>query len=265
VTVDYIANVDQIENTSKLYSKIYFYTKVGQLGDTFDINENVFLRIYQKYLLNYTAYHQQLLSINKLNIEAVPGTVVYVRDSYDDTYFKHEIGPTGSLEFYDEDAIVTGIKFFGIQLYEANAEYLGEDTVLVLNNEDLFLIDDKDKSFRFLLPKQEMQVLIDDSMSIDEKQVITLNNDYYKIKENMLIIREPKDNEVKDNEFRAIKNFISRKEIVTNPIKNGVYTIDGIKYIWYRSQWYEFSDDNIVQCSVDALIDYIYELMRGEY
>lgn len=196
VTIDYKVEVDQLENTSLLYNKMYFYTKVGQIGDSFKINENVFLRIYKKYLLNYYAYHQQLLSLNKVSIESVPGAIVYVKDSFDEDYFKHEIGPTGVLEFYDEEAIVTGLYFDGIQLYETNF------------NED----------------------------------------------------RE----EVRDNEFIIIGNVNSLDEVI-NPIKNGVYIVDKVRYIYYKEEWFKFSENNVVQCPVDALIDYIYELMKGEY
>ena len=46
---------------------------------------------------------------------------------------------------------------------------------------------------------------------------------------------------------------------------NGIYMVGNKKYIFYHADWYEFSDDNVVQCPTDALIDYIYELMKGEY
>lgn len=202
VTIDYRIEIDQAENTSLLYNKMYFYTKVGQINDIFDINENVFLKIYEKYLLNYTTYHQQLLSLNKVTIEAIPGTIVYVRDSFDEGFFKHEIGSTGILEFFDSDAIVNGLHFGGIQLYEVNEEYFKG-----LHNTE----------------------------------------------------------EVRDNEFRLISNQSNSLTDIIHPEKNGVYTIEDKRYIFYNSNWYEFSDDNVVQCPTYALIDYVYELMKGEY
>lgn len=197
ITIDYIVEVDQTENTSLLYRKMYFYTKAGQIQGEYDINENVFLKIYQKYLLNYFFYHQQLLSLNKVTIEAEPGTIVYIRDSFDEDYFKHEIGSTGVLDFYDPEAVVNGIYFGGIQLYEANSE---EDR-----------------------------------------------------------------NEVRDNEFIIIDGSFESIENIVAPVKNGVYIINNNKYIYYKESWFGFSDDGVVQCPVYALIDYIYELMKGEY
>lgn len=194
-TIDYMAELTQTENTSLLYNKIYFNTKVGQIHGLFDVNESVFKNIYLKYLLNYTSYHQSLMSLNEVTIEAEPGTVVYVKDSFDEDYFKHELGPTGVLRFYDEDATLIGFYFAGMQLYNLNSD----------------------------------------------------------------------TDEAKNNEFRLTNETVTSLDEVKNPIKNGVYTVNNQRYIYYQEQWYKFSDDNVVQCPVYALVDYIYELMKGEY
>lgn len=194
-TIDYMAELTQTENTSLLYNKMYFNTKVGQIHGLFDANESVFKNIHLKYLLNYTAYHQSLMSLNEVTIEAEPGTVVYVKDSFDEDYFKHELGPTGVLRFYDEDATLIGFYFAGMQLYNLNSD----------------------------------------------------------------------TDEAKDNEFRLTNETVTSLDEVKNPIKNGVYTVNNQRYIYYQEQWYKFSDDNVVQCPVYALVDYIYELMKGEY
>ena len=194
-TIDYMAELTQTENTSLLYNKMYFNTKVGQIHGLFDVNESVFKNIYLKYLLNYTSYHQSLMSLNEVTIEAEPGTVVYVKDSFDEDYFKHELGPTGVLRFYDEDATLIGFYFAGMQLYNLNSD----------------------------------------------------------------------TDEAKDNEFRLTNETVTSLDEVKNPIKNGVYTVNNQRYIYYQEQWYKFSDDNVVQCPVYALVDYIYELMKGEY
>lgn len=244
VTIDYMIEVDQVENTSLVYNKMYFYTKVGQMGDTFNVDENVFLRIYQRYLLNYASYHQQLLSLNKVTIEAVPGTIVYVRDSFDDDFFKHEIGPTGVLEFYDPDAVVNGLHFGGIQLYEANEEYLEEQIVKV--------------------DEGTLEEIKDDALDM-ENDCIKLNANYFKLRGNTIVVGTHSNMEVKDNEFRIIPNESDSLINITEPVKNGIYTVGDKKYVFYHADWYEFSDDNVVQCPTDALIDYIYELMKGEY
>lgn len=195
VTIDYRVEVEQTENKRLTYHKIFFYTKAGQIHDAFDINENVFLRIYQKYLSDYVAYHTELLALNKITIEATPGAVAYIRDSNDNEFFKHEIGPTGLLDFYDNETTITGIYFSGVRLYDS----------------------------------------------------------------------DPESDEIRDREFRIVEGSFNSIDEIKKPIKNGVYHINDKRYIYYMREWFEFSDNNIVQCPVNAIIDYIFESMKGEY
>lgn len=209
VTIDYIAEFTQTENTSSIFQKMYFYTKVGQLRNKFDIEENAFLQIYQKYLIEATTYKQYLLSLDRVVLEGAPGTVAYVKDSFDNSFFKHIIGPTGILELYDKEAIITGLYFSGVQLYSADERY----------------------------PSAQAEY--------SDKYI---------------------EDEVRETEYRTVDSTqVQLLSDIKAPVKNGVYTINGQKYIYYRNQWYDFSDDNIVQCPVYVSIDYIYELVRGEY
>lgn len=196
VTINYVVNLIETEDTSKIASKLYYYTKVGQISGIFEIENSVYKQIYIKYLENYKAYYQKLVSINKLILEAIPGTIVYIKDSFDDTYYRHLIGPTGILELYDEDTTISQFYFSGVHLYEVT------------------------------------------------------DTDY---------------NKVRDEEFINTGLTASSAEEITKPIKNGVYTIDSQKKIYYQDQWYNFSDDNDVLCPVEAVVDYIYELIKGEY
>lgn len=146
VSIDYKIKIKQKENqTIPLYRQMQFETKAGQIRDYFKLNENIFLRIYQKYLINRKGYQQRLLSLDKISIEAVPGTIAYIKDSFDEDYFKHEIGPTGILDFYDSEAVINGIFFDGIQLYETDIDtpregefkYIGEvQSLEEINNPD---------------------------------------------------------------------------------------------------------------------------------
>jgi hypothetical protein len=40
---------------------------------------------------------------------------------------------------------------------------------------------------------------------------------------------------------------------------------DSNRYIYYKGQWCLFGNENDVLCSVDALVDYYCEVMKGEY
>jgi hypothetical protein len=62
-TIDYITNLKEIEDTSKIASKIYYTSRPGQLYGTFEPAKSLFKQIYNKYLLNYTKYYQKLLDV----------------------------------------------------------------------------------------------------------------------------------------------------------------------------------------------------------
>ena len=64
---------------------------MGQLYGTFNPEDSLFKKIYSKYQENYKKYYQHLTSIDDIAIEALPGTIVYVKDSKDDDFNKHII------------------------------------------------------------------------------------------------------------------------------------------------------------------------------
>jgi len=89
VTIDYIANLNEIEDTSGLVSRIYYYHKPGQLYGSFKPQDSLMHEIYNKYLLNYKTYYQRLLDVTDIRLEGPPGTVVYVKDSRDIDFNRH--------------------------------------------------------------------------------------------------------------------------------------------------------------------------------
>ena len=196
VTIDYIAQIEQSEDVSKLASKIYYRTKVGQLWGVFKSKESLFHEIYLKYRLNYKAYYQQLISIDEINVEASPGTILYVKDSFDDIYYKHIIGETGVLKFKDEEAIITGFYFYGMHFNE---------------------------------------------------------------------VRDDTRDEIKNNEYIETGISVNNIKDIIKPIKNGVYLINSNRMIFYHGEWYEIDNNNDIICDIEGLVDYIYEVTKGEY
>jgi hypothetical protein len=193
VTVDYIVQNEQYENTSKLARLLYYYTKVGQVYGTYACNEYISKEIYLKYLLDYPKYYEKLLSITQMHVEADPGAVLYVKDAFDDGYYRHIIGSTGELSFFDEDTTIEGFYFKG-------------------------------------------------------KNLVAAENDT-----------------IRENEYVETGITVSSIAEITDPIYHGVYTIGGNRMIFYNNDWYDFTEENDVQCDVDALIDYIYESVKGVY
>lgn len=198
-TIDYSISIDMFEDVSTLASKLYYNTKVGQLWGVFNINDSISKIIYLKYLLNYKNYYQKLIAIDRVNIESTPGTIVYVKDSFDDYYYKHIIGETGILELYDEETIIEGLYFGGVHLNE---------------------------------------------------------------------VQDTGRNEILDTEFINTNIIVDSLNKIVEPIKNGVYQLDNSnkdRYIYYNNEWYMFTKDNNVLCPIEGLIDYTYEIVKGEY
>lgn len=71
--------------------------------------------IKNKYLENYKTYYQRVINVSSLDIEAPPGTVVYVKDSNQQEYSKHII-ENGYLNLQDDEVSILALYFYGIQL-----------------------------------------------------------------------------------------------------------------------------------------------------
>lgn len=196
VTIDYLVQIDQAEDTSILASKFYYKTKVGQLYGIFEPKDLLSNQIYLKYRLNYKSYYQQLISINEINVEANPGTILYLKDSFDDSHYKHIVGETGVLKFKDEDATIDSFYFYGIHFNKTDNE-------------------DRD--------------------------------------------------EIRSNEYIETKLSFSDLSEIDRPIRNGVYNVNSKRMIFYHGDWYELDENDDILCKVDGLVDYVYEIIKGEY
>ena len=117
VTIDYIANLEEVEDTSGLANRIYYYHKPGQLYGSFEPKDSLMQKIYNKYLLNYTKYYQRLLDVTGIQIEGQPGTVVYVKDSRDTDLNRHVL-ENGYLQLRDDEVTIEGLYFCGVHLTE---------------------------------------------------------------------------------------------------------------------------------------------------
>lgn len=282
VTIDYIAHIIQTENISLSYSQVFFNTKVGQLYNIFDVEQSAFKDIYMKYLINNSTYHQELMSLDEVNIEAEPGTVVYVKDSFDEDFFRHEIGNTGSLRFYDEDAIITGLYFKGRHLYEKiydtsnfvvtektqlkplvdEVTRIGATEVAILECGDAYFKARDNETLEILDPSTAR--VQNDTLFILIEDAAEVGTNYVKISS---VAIDDSNIYVADDEFLDLSELVKveTEDCIELPMKNCVYTIGGNKYIYYRATWYTFdSSTQDVLCPVEGLVDYIYELIKGE-
>ncbi len=242
VIIDYIVELGQRENESESFSKVFINTKVGQIHEALEPNENIFRKIYLKYLFDTRTFHEALLSIDKICFEADPGTVFYVKDSYDDNLYKHELGPTGVLELYDENAIITGASIAGLHLYpiENNKEKIIEidnDTIRLVKSGVLSISEDKEALIlktEFFTQQYGSDIIVKDSVELRDENYINMDIE------------------------------VSHESEVRRPQDHGVYNINGQRKIWHQGKFYNFTDDDLVLCPIECTIDYIYEKIRGE-
>lgn len=98
-TVDYVCSLSEIEDVEGLATRLYNYKKTGQLWGVFEPEETQYNVIFTKYFDKQPTYYQHLTTIKEIEIEAEPGTIVYVQEEADTDFNKHIIGETGTLTF----------------------------------------------------------------------------------------------------------------------------------------------------------------------
>lgn len=231
VEFNYIAVLTAKENPKVLASKYYYNTIAGQLYGKFDVEESLSDSIYLKYRISNSEFYQKLLSIDRMIIEAAPGTIVYLKDMYDNTYYRHIIGPTGSLEFFDEETVIMGAYLNGIHLAESPE---GRDEV---RDDEYIIMNEIYNSFDAVKDPVKNGVYT----IINAEGILTEGQD--------ALINRPIDT-IKDNYLLKIREVLENREN---------------QYIYFNSKWYIFSNEHDVICPVDALIDYICETVKGEY
>lgn len=239
ITIDYVGLLNEIEDTSGLASRMYYYHKVGQCWGTFNVQDSVSRQIYLKYLLDYDAYYQELVSINGVNIEAEPGTVVYVKDSFDTDLNRHVIGETGALTLNDEDTAIEGLYFCGVHLNES-----------------------KDPDRDEIRPNEfvETGIKADDFSDIENP----IPNGVYWIAS--FAITSPREFDEENDLLYVEKEDV---ELVADKIYalllERIFEENKNRYIYYNNEWYIFTNTNDVLCSVQGLVDYYCEVVKGEY
>lgn len=68
------------------------------------------------------------------------------------------------------------------------------------------------------------------------------------------------------NKYLEDQNVYKNLNEIVDPLINYVYTLeDGQKYIWYNMEWFLFSENQDIDCSINAMVDYFCETMKGMY
>lgn len=127
--IDYNIIISQSQQSGTSVATANYYQEVGQLYGTFQINESAYQQIWNKYYEETESYVQKLAALKAVKIEADPGSIVYIQEADNPTFEKHIIGDTCLLEIANENSIITGMYFTGVQFVLASEEELARETL----------------------------------------------------------------------------------------------------------------------------------------
>lgn len=299
VTIDYIANLEEVEDTSNLTNRIYYYHKPGQLYGSFEPKDSLMQKIYNKYLLNYKKYYQRLLDVTGIQVEGQPGAVVYVKDSKDTDLNRHVL-ENGYLQLRDNEVAIEGLYFCGIHLTECT-DPLETEIVNGLTSDDFELQDgvydsideikkpinagvyqirayglksgaflqnnrvvavDEDNTEHIEVTPDNYYTLIIEPIEDDEKlQFVYYYGCWYILSKSYEKTKLLKGDirQLRDNEYILVDEYYDSFEEVKNPVPNGVY--------WISS--YAVDDDDLEFDRVNDLLttseDYVHANADRKY
>lgn len=376
VNLEYHVNLQQTEDTSKVFQTSSFYRRVGQRWGAFKPNDSIYQNIWNKYFEKYSNYQQMMLSLDGVKIEAEPGTVVFVKESADTDFERHVIGPTHTLALDAEDSAIEGLYFAGIHLEPATAAEQERETLPDNKYVETNIVLDKYVSDTSQLIKNGVYTLADDYLesaenhftgwysikskeqwpeqdtaSVNQDNIEHPSSSYTLLFDRVL---EPIDDDggvivdeewieqvggdvwtgslyvdgTKDEEIETQNNLNHEEDLISTgdrQYRDGVYTMKSreqwpdeetvsadpdqlsksgstytisldrayddyyhlvlnkeidrqyalilqrlideanSRFIWHNDQWWLFTNNDDLLCSVEALIDYHCEIMKGRY
>ena len=118
-TVDYVIKLqEEPEEESRVVKVIEYEKHLGQLFDTFESTYNFVNQILYRYTYDENGYMQSVNSIKYIEIEAEPGTVVYLNQENDTNLRRFIINFTGTL-YLEPDEVTAGFRrgfFYGVNI-----------------------------------------------------------------------------------------------------------------------------------------------------
>lgn len=118
IIIDYNIKLDYVVDVNQLIKNRNYYQKIGQLRGMFEPEDSIYEDLWSRYYEQYSSYTQTLISIDNINIEADPGTIVYIKEDLDEDYHRHIIGETCSFVLGDEYSTIDDVYFTGIHFKE---------------------------------------------------------------------------------------------------------------------------------------------------
>ena len=254
VKIDYTAKTTEKVDNSNLADRLTYYYKIGQLYDVYPIGESIIRDIFLKYYNKYYTEYWRLISVDAISIETEPGTIVYVKDSFSDEVEKHIVGETGILAFECSDSIIDEFYFGGKRLNPAPTSF-GPETPL----EELKSISYNAKEDEYIDTGIQVEIVAEIKDPIEHGVYA--------------ISVAPQMEEIEALKER-LKSGVSKLEVEKNLQfyleNNETEKFKSVpEYCYIRGHWYPFyrDENNIgeVAYPVSSLIDYKYELVKGEW
>lgn len=249
-TIDYCLLLAKQEDVAHLTKRTYFFERIGQVWGSFDCEDSVFKRIYQKYRYEYSTHYQKLISINGIKIQANPNTVVWIKESKDTDFERHVINDNGFLQIYDKNSVIEDFYFFGYHLEPATEEDLQREQ----------------------LPYNKFVETGIECEDFNEIKKPIVNGVYTLIKKGV-IAQEVIETE-EEHSIKVLKDDYEKVNVEGSP-SDALYFLllkkledESCKYIYHDGLWKPFTLENDVLfcgCNVDAIVDYDCEIERGVY
>ena len=233
-TITYVANLEETESKENTIKNYYYYKKIGQLYGTLPQNKNLIKKIYDKYIQRYDDYYQQLLEVKSIEIEAPPGTICYIKDSKDSDVNKHII-ENGFLRLKDDEASITGLYFYGIQLTQSS------DGQYLRNNQ--YYIDPNEGEYRNFFEIENPKF----------NHVYTINFDGYYIQGYESEIN------ILDINPESIEHLTGYYRLLLELLEDFQQ-----QFIYYNNKWYPFNN-GVVLCPIEGIVNYCCDVIKGEY
>lgn len=231
-TVDYNFIAQKYEDPTQVPKTFKITPRIGQVYGRFSPTDEIGKLIYNKHYYKDSKNYFQLHSLNVLEIEAEPNTVIYILDSSPNSLKRFIVGDTGFLRIEEEDFIITNFSILGKNLKEKtssvfkdyeyiNAVGLPKDSVAVIKN-----------------PKE---------------------NSVYRVK-TLDGVWLPE----RINTPAAGNPYLEELVKWSQPESGGVG--ESYYYVIYRQgQWYLFTENEDIVIPSSAIVTYYFELEEGEF
>lgn len=255
-TLDYIAKIKIESLNEPTFKRRVLLESIGQIHDTFKINESFINKIRHKYIIKHPRFSQNFSLLNDITIEADCGTVLDIIQNVGDekVVSSYEIGKTNLLKFKDEyeEGVFNNFSFKGVRLYKkpqsTDVDYL-------------LKVSSTDGKFKVISYKEYNTYK---NNEIDEDgNIIKYGYPY------IIEIME----QSRDNVYIAEDNYLDLSEVnIDNPrflktkLNNCLFTVNNKLKMYHKNEWYDFDEnEQIVKCPINALVNYTYNLIREEY